>query len=322
MTAAGNHSASFDIVSLGEPLYELSRATDGASWRSGFGGDTSNMAIAAARVGARTAYVTAIGDDTFGHEFLDLWRREAVDTRGVQVRTDAHTGVYFITYDGKGHHFSYLRAGSAASRMRPEGLPLDLIRSAKALHVSGISLAISADAADACFTAMRAAKAAGRIVQFDTNLRMRLWPLDRARAVIHAAAALADICRPGLDDAQHLTGLQDADAIADAYLKMGPKIVALTLGADGVLIATPERHERLSALPCKPVDATGAGDAFDGAFLAEYLRTSDAFQSGRFANAAAALSTEGFGAVGPLPRRADIEQAMAERSVRQKGAVS
>ena len=322
MTAAGKSNASFDIVSMGEPLYELSRAADGASWRSGFGGDTSNMAIAAARAGARTAYVTAVGDDTFGQEFLDLWRREGIDTSGVRLRTDAHTGVYFITYDGQGHHFSYLRAGSAASRMGPQDLPLDLIGSAKALHVSGISLAISADAADACFAAMRTAKEAGRIVQFDTNLRMRLWPLDRARAVIHAAVALADICRPGLDDARHLTGLRDADAIADAYLKMGPKIVALTLGADGVLIATPERRERLSALPCKPVDATGAGDAFDGAFLAEYLRTGDPFVAGRFANAAAALSTEGYGAVGPLPRRADIEQAMAERTVRQKGAVS
>jgi 2-dehydro-3-deoxygluconokinase len=327
MTAAGIHNArldivSLDIVSIGEPLYELSRAADGATWRSGFGGDTSNMVIAAARAGARTAYVTGVGDDTFGREFLDLWQREGVDTRGVQVRADAHTGVYFITYDGQGHHFSYLRAGSAASRMKPEHLPLDLFRSAKALHVSGISLAISADAADACFAAMRAACDADRVVQLDTNLRLRLWPLDRARAVIHAGVALADICRPGLDDARQLTGLQDADAIADAYLAMGPKIVALTLGADGVLIATPDRRERLAPFVCTPIDATGAGDAFDGAFLAEYLRCGDPFQAGRFANAAAALSTEGYGAVGPLPRRADIERAMADRAVRRKGAVS
>ena len=322
MTAAGISNASIDIVSLGEPLYELSRAADGATWRSGFGGDTSNMAIAAARAGARTAYVTAVGDDTFGHEFLDLWRREAIDTSGVGVRTDAHTGVYFITYDGTGHHFSYLRAGSAASRMGPEVLPLDLIRSAKALHISGISLAISPNAGDACFAAIRAARAAGRLVQIDTNLRLRLWPLDRARAIIHAALAFADICRPGLDDAQQLTGLQDADAITDAYLAMGPGIVALTLGAEGALIATADRRERLAAVACNFVDATGAGDAFDGAFLAEYLRTRDPFRAGRFANTAAALSTEGYGAVGPLPRRADIERAMAERPLCRQGAAS
>ncbi len=327
MTAAGKSSvcppsASIDIVSMGEPLYELSRAADGASWRSGFGGDTSNMAIAAARCGARTAYVTGVGDDIFGREFLNLWQREGVGTHGVKVRADAHTGVYFITYDGQGHHFSYLRAGSAASRMGPEHLPLEFICSAKALHLSGISLAISAEAADACFAAMRAAKDAGRLVQFDTNLRLRLWPLDRARAVIHAAVAMSDICRPGLDDAQQLTGLQGADAIVDAYLAMGPKIVALTLGAEGVVIATPDRRERLAPFPCNPVDATGAGDAFDGAFLAEYLRTGDPFLAGRFANAAAALSTEGYGAVGPLAHRQAIERAMAERTTRRQGAVS
>jgi 2-dehydro-3-deoxygluconokinase len=151
------------------------------------------------------------------------------------------------------------------------------------------------------------------LVQIDTNLRLRLWPLDRARAVIHAAVGLADICRPGLDDARQLTGLDDADAIADVYLGIGVGVVALTLGADGALIATADHRQRLAPVRCKPVDATAAGDAFDGAFLAEYLRTKDPFQAGRFANAAAALSTEGHGAVGPLARRADIEMALRER---------
>ena len=311
-----------DIVSMGEPLYELSRAADGLSWRSGYGGDTSNMAIAAARSGARVAYVTAVGEDAFGREFLDLWRREGVDTAGVAVRRDGHTGVYFITYDGSGHHFSYLRAGSAASRMGTDDVPLDLIRSAKALHVSGISLAISTSSCDACFAAIRAAREAGNLVQIDTNLRLRLWPLDRARAIIHAAAALADICRPGLDDARQLTGLDDADAIADVYLALGAPVVALTLGEAGALIATPERRERIGAAPCKLVDATGAGDAFDGAFLDEYLRTRDPFRAGRYANAAAALSTEGYGAVSPLPRRSDIERALVERDPGKKGGAA
>ena len=314
--------AAIDIVSMGEPLYELSRAADGATWRSGFGGDTSNVAIAAARAGARTAYLTAVGGDAFGREFLDLWQREGIDTSGVQVRKEAHTGVYFITYDSGGHHFSYLRSGSAASRLRPEDLPIDLICSARALHVSGISLAISSDACDACFAAIRTARDAGRIVQVDTNLRLALWPLDRARAVIHAAVTLADICRPGIDDARQLTGLEQADAIADAYLAMGPKIVALTLGAEGALIATRDRRERFAPFPCTPVDATGAGDAFDGAFLAEYLRTRDPFAAGRLANAAAALATEGYGAVGPLPHRSDIERALSERCKSPRGAVS
>ena len=120
----------------------------------------------------------------------------------------------------------------------------------------------------------------------------------------------ADILRPGIDDARHLTGLTDPDAIVDFYLRMGPKIVALTLGEDGALIATAERRELLQPITVRAVDATGAGDVFDGAFLAEYLRTGDPFAAGRYANVAAALSTTGYGAVAPMPRRPEVEAAL------------
>src|SRR5262245_62615450 len=99
----------------------------------GFGGDTSNAAIAAARQNAAVAYVTRIGDDEFGRQFLALWRAEGLDVSGVAIDHDAHTGVYFIRHGPQGHVFSYLRAGSAASRMRPEQLPLELICAANFL---------------------------------------------------------------------------------------------------------------------------------------------------------------------------------------------
>ncbi|HZP20353.1 MAG TPA: sugar kinase [Bauldia sp.] len=302
--------ASFDIVAVGEPLFELNQPPGEKIFRPGFGGDTSNCAIAAARQGARVAYVTAIGADQFGDSFMELWRAEGVDTSAVKKSQTAHTGLYFITHGPSGHVFSYMRAGSAASRITPDDVPADLVRNARVLHASGISQAISSSAADAVFSAMRQARAAGVLVSYDTNLRLRLWPLDRARAVIHAAAELADILRPGLDDAIHLTGLADPDLIVDYYLRLGPKIVALTLGDAGAVVATKERRERLAPVPVKLVDATGAGDVFDGAFLAEYLRTGDPFAAGRYANVAAALSTEGYGAVAPMPHRAAVEWAM------------
>jgi 2-dehydro-3-deoxygluconokinase len=299
-----------DIIAIGEPLFELNQAKGDSVFRPGHGGDTSNCAIAAARQGARVAYVTAIGGDQFGESFMNLWATEGVETSAVKRSQSAHTGLYFVTHGPEGHVFSYLRAGSAASRMTPDDVPADLVKGAKVLHASGISQAISSSAADAVFTAMRHARAAGVTISYDTNLRLRLWPLDRARAVIHAAAGLADILRPGLDDAIHLTGIADPDRIIDFYLDLGPKIVALTLGAEGAVIATPDRRERLAPVPVKLVDATGAGDMFDGAFLAEYLRTGDPFAAGRYANVAAALSTEGYGAVAPMPRRAEVEAAM------------
>ncbi len=301
----------FDIVSIGEPLFELNQAKGESVFRPGHGGDTSNCAIAAARQGAKVAYVTAVGADQFGDSFVQLWKDEGVDTSAVRRSPVAHTGIYFISHGPDGHVFSYMRAGSAASRMTPDDVPAEMVKSARVLHASGISLAISSSAADTVFSAMRTARAAGTLVSFDTNLRLRLWSLDRARAIIHAAAELADIIRPGVDDATHLTGHVDPDKIVDFYLELGAKVVALTLGADGAVIATPEKRERLSPISVKAVDATGAGDMFDGAFLAEYLATGDAFRSARYANVAAGLSTEGYGAVAPMPRRAQVEAAMA-----------
>lgn len=299
-----------EIVFIGEPLFELNQPRGETIFRPGFGGDTSNAAVAAARQGARVAYLTAVGADPFGENFMELWAEEGVDTSAVVHSQIAHTGLYFVRHGPDGHVFSYLRAGSAASRMTPQDIPPGFIESAKILHASGISQAISSSAADTVFGAMRAARAADVAVSYDTNLRLRLWPLDRARAVIHAAVALADIVLPSIDDAMHLTGLADPDRIVEFYLDLGPKVVALTLGARGALVATNDRRERIAPHPAKVVDATGAGDAFDGAFLAEFLRVGDPFAAARYANVAAALSTEGYGAVAPIPRRSAVEAEM------------
>jgi len=302
-----------DIVCIGEPLFELNQAKGSEAFLPGHGGDTSNCAIAAARQGASVGYVTAVGDDTFGHSFLDLWKREGVDTRAVKLDRAAPTGIYFVTHGPSGHVFSYRRAGSAASRMTQEELSLDYVRGAKVVHTSGISQAISSQAADVVFAALRAAREAGKIVSYDTNLRLRLWPIDRARAVIHASAALADILKTSSDDAAELTGETDPNKIADFYLGLGPKIVIVTMGAEGALVATPEKRMVIPAIPVKPVDATGAGDTFDGSFLTEYLRSGDVFAAARYANAAAGLATEGYGAVAPMPTRSAVEAALAGR---------
>jgi 2-dehydro-3-deoxygluconokinase len=302
-----------DIISIGEPLFELNQGRGESVFRPGHGGDTSNMAIAAARQGANVGYVTAVGADQFGESFMALWKAEGVDANAVKKSPIAHTGLYFVTHGDGGHVFSYMRAGSAASRVTVQDMPMAAIEAAKVVHASGISQAISSSAADAVFAAFRAARAANVTVSYDTNLRLRLWPLDRARAVIHAAAGLADILKTSIEDGRQLAGIEDADAIADFYLGLGAKIVTLTLGADGAIVATKDKRERIAPRPAKLVDATGAGDTFAGAFLAEYLRTNDPFASGRYANVAAALATEGYGAVAPMPRRAAVEAAIGGR---------
>jgi 2-dehydro-3-deoxygluconokinase len=260
------------------------------------------MIIAAARTGARTAYVTRLGEDEFGRMFLVLWQAEGVDAGGVGIDPQAHTAVYFVTHGPQGHVFSYLRAGSAASRMRPADLPLDLVREARFVHASGISMAISASACDAVLAAFEAARAAGARVSLDSNLRLKLWPLARARAVIGAAAAVADHFFPSIEDARALSGLEQPDAIVDWAHRLGARTVYLKLGAEGVIVSDGARRERIAGLKVKAVDATGAGDCFCGATLARLAAGDSFIDAGRYANAAAALATTGFGAVAPLPR--------------------
>lgn len=303
----------FDIVALGEAMIEFNeaRATDSRTWLQGFGGDTSNAAIAAARLGVRTAYVTRVGNDAFGRRLLELWRDEGVATDGVAFDDDAPTGVYFVSHGPQGHEFSYLRAGSAASRMTPASLPRDLLGRTRVLHLSAISQAISASACDACFAAIDIARNAGARIAYDTNLRLRLWPLARARSVIFETLRVADWALPGLDDAMHLFGDDDPLRIVDACHALGCRVVVLKLGRDGCLVSDGETRMRIDGVRVQSVDATGAGDCFDGAFLARMVKGDDANRAARYANAAAALKTIGYGAVAPLPRTVDVERFIA-----------
>ncbi|MCW6508673.1 sugar kinase [Hyphomicrobiales bacterium BP6-180914] len=284
---------------------------EGSVMRLGYGGDVSNVAIAAARQGLSAGMIGAVGDDAFGGKLQALWDREGVDRRHVLRPGGSRTGLYFITYEAAGHVFSYARDGSAASRYTPADLPTADIAAARLFHASAISQGIGLGPCDATFEAIHLAREKGVSISYDTNLRLKLWPLDRARAIIHATAALADILRPGLDDARLLTGRQTPDAIADFYLGLGPRIVVLTLGSEGCLVATPARREVIPCLPVAFVDASGAGDTFTGAFLAEYARTGDEFASARYANVAAALKTRGIGAIEPIPRRAEVEAVLS-----------
>jgi 2-dehydro-3-deoxygluconokinase len=244
--------------------------------------------------------LTALGEDGPGESFMQLWAQEGVDTAHVIRNPAAPTGIYFVTHDARGHHFSFYRTGSAASLYRPEDVPEAAIRGAKYLHLSGISQAISTSACDAAFRAMEMARAADTRISYDTNLRLRLWPAARAAAVIHAAIAMADIALPSLEDAMALTGLQKPDDICDFYLRLAP-LVVLKCGAEGAILATREARHRLPAHKVAAVDATGAGDCFAGNFLARLLAGDAPLDAARYANAAAALSTTGFGAVAPLP---------------------
>ena len=282
-------SNSPDIVSLGEPLIEFNRPkdSDGRTWLQGFGGDSQNVAIAAARQGASAGYLTSVGQDWMGDAFLELWKSEGVDA---SRHPTAPTGVSFVTHSAAGHKFDYLRKNSAASLMTPETLAADYIAGAKFFHLSAIGQAISESARQTCDAAISAARTAGVKISYDTNLRLRLWDLALARQVIDATIARCDLALPSLDDSQQLTGLQEPDAIADYYLKLGAPLVALKMGAVGALIATAQGRIRLPAHRVEALDATGAGDIYATAFFIRFSQTQDPWEAARFATRIGAIS--------------------------------
>ena len=308
-----------DVVALGEPLLEFNATTPGTlqqvrAYEVGYGGDTSNFIVAAARMGASTGYLTRLGDDDFGRIFLDLWQAEGVDTSKVILDPLHPTGIYFISRTGKVHSFTYYRTHSAASFLAPQDIPQEYISAARVLHTSGISQAISNSACDAVFHAVDIARRAGVRVSYDPNVRLKLWSPGRARSIIIETIRQADFIFPSLEDARFITGYEQPEKMAEFFLELGPQVVALKLGDQGALLATQDGFLRIPPYRVELFDATGAGDTFAGAFIAAWLRGCDYADCARFANTAAALSTQGKGAVNPIPPFAAVEAALASES--------
>ncbi|UNS95343.1 sugar kinase [Streptomyces tubbatahanensis] len=304
------------VLALGEPLLEFNASSEGplthaADFQVGYGGDTSNMAIAARRSGARAGYLTRVGDDAFGRRLLDLWQAEGVDTAGVTQEAGGRTGIYFVSRHGRGAHtFAYYRDGSPASRLSPSDVPASAVAAADLLHVSGITQAISSSACDAAFHAVATARRYGTLVSYDPNHRPALWSPDRARGIVMRTVELADLVLPSLEEGRTLTGESDPERVLDAFARRGPSLVVLKMGEAGVLVAE-TAHGRTTHVPAHPVravDATGAGDTFDGAFAARLLAGATPLEAARYAVIAAALTTTGFGAVDPIPHRGTVAE--------------
>ena len=305
-----NDDKRWDVVAMGEGLVEFNqRGSDAREYRLGHGGDTSNCVIAASRLGARCAYITQVGDDRFGTELLELWRRENVALDGVRVLAGGVTGLYFVDHGPQGHRFSYRRAGSAASLLRAEDVSQPLVAQARWLLVSGISPAISASARAGVKDAVQFARSHGTKVSYDLNFRPALASVEAARAMAAEVLPNCDLFFPSVDEIAMLTGVGEANDILRWSHEQGARAAVLKLGAQGCLVSEGGVITAVPGVPAKPVDATGAGDCFAGACLSRLAKGESLVEAARFANRAAAFSTQGFGAVEPLPRLADLAPA-------------
>ena len=242
----------------------------------GYGGDTLNTAIHLARTGHDVAYLTAIGTDPFSNDLVDEeWHGEGLDTSLVLRHPTRGPGLYAITTDGKGERsFTYWRDTSAARQMFAlPGIKAALVAAEQAdlIVYSLITLAIlPPEARDQLFALCRRIRARGSKVAFDGNYRHRLWTsMEEARAARDQAIACADIGLPTLEDERLLTSERNADAVAKHWRALGCAETITKVGAegarlpDGTILPPPE--------VLQPIDTSGAGDAFNGGYLASRM---------------------------------------------------
>lgn len=265
----------FHIACIGEPLAEIAQGSD--QLNVAFGGDTLNTAIYCARATAnadvKVHYVTALGEDALSAAALDLMEQENIGTAFVTRDPNRQIGIYSIQNDASGErHFHYWRETSAARFLfdTDTSAHFDAINTADLVYISGITLAImSPTARDRLWNALADKQKTGLQVAFDSNYRPALWDsIETARNEVSRFWQLADIVLPTIDDEIALFGDAPKPEIVARILGDQQKRGALKCGADGpyAIPATSDHTEYKQA--AKVVDTTGAGDSFNGAYLA------------------------------------------------------
>ena len=293
------------IAAVGECMIELS-ASDGAEWRMGHAGDTFNTlwALHALLPDYAADYVTAFGDDPFSRQQIEFMRGNGIGTAASPIIPGARPGLYAITLDGAERSFTYWRTDSAARQLasQPETLARSLA-DRRLVYFSGITLAILDDAGrQILLDALRGARSAGATIAFDPNYRPRLWPSpDDARRAIERALGVTDIALPTFPDEQALFADTSPDATVGRIRDAGVGEIVVKNGADDAYVHDGGSTPRVPAVTVDDaVDTTGAGDSFNGGYLAARLSGLDAETSAARAHRVAAAVVRVRGALAPF----------------------
>lgn len=292
------------VASIGECMLELSGQT-GPNWRMGFAGDTFNTLWALHALSAErpATYVSAFGDDPFSQGQIDFLGQNGIGIGSSPVIAGARPGLYAITLTGAERSFTYWRSDAAARQLASDPAALSKNLENQALvYFSGITLAILDEAARAALLAAVAkARSAGSLVAFDPNYRPRLWRnREEAQAAIVAALAVTDIALPTFPDEQMLFG----DATPQATAQRLGQIVGEVVVKNGEAPALIAQRETLRDVPAihvvAPADTTGAGDSFNGGYLAARLAGHGPLEAARRAHRVAAAVVQVRGALAPF----------------------
>jgi 2-dehydro-3-deoxygluconokinase len=296
------------VACVGECMIELSPAGD-RTLRLAYAGDVCNTAVALARLarGSDVAvqFVTRLGDERHSEAMLTEWRAEGIDTSLVDRLPGRVPGLYLIELDDRGERsFSYYRSEAPARELLADDEHAATLRAglegASWIFLSAVTLSLlSASAHERMLALLDHLRAGGTRVALDTNYRPRGWPdAGTARRRIGEALGRCDLALPTLDDERVLFGDRDLAACLDRLRGLGVPEVAVKLGADGACVAWAGESEHVHAVAdVEIVDSTGAGDAFDAAYLHARLTGSDAPSAAAAGNALAAATLGHRGAI-------------------------
>ncbi len=283
------------FLSIGECMVELSQAGDGLL-RKGFAGDTLNTAwYARACLPAEWSvdYFTALGDDPLSAEMLAFIGEAGIETGNIARIKGGTPGLYLINLKDGERTFSYWRSTSAARQLATDADHLrGTIEAADLIYFSGITLAILATphAVDTFLSELRRAKASGKQVVFDPNIRPRLWADKQTMLnTISDGARAATLVMPSFDDEAGNFGDADVEATIARYRGLGVANVVVKDGAKGATLDFEGQRSHAPAVQAvSVVDTTSAGDSFNGAFLSRLVTGSTPQDAAIFAAKAAA----------------------------------
>lgn len=308
-----------DITAIGEILIDLTQSglTEQGIPRfdANPGGAPANLAVAASRLGAKTAFIGRVGKDAYGDFLRRTLAENSVDVSGMSVDNAQHTTLAIVSLDEKGERsFSFYRDPSADVNLRFEDVPATLLENTRILHFGSVSLTAE-PSRSATLQAARAAKENGACISYDPNYRASLWS-DEKTAIrqMLEPLPLVDILKVSDEELPLLTGLTDPERGSARLAEKGPKLILVTLGANGAFYRLGGKIGHVPGVKVKVGDTNGAGDTFFGALLSQLVKRSrleDIAQDElenmiAFANSAAAITTSRHGAIPAMPTLSEM----------------
>ncbi len=293
-----------DLAFSARRLPIVGETITGSGFAMGPGGKGANQAVASARGGAKTVFISRLGKDDFGEMALSTWAREGIVTRVSQSESEP-TGAAFIFVNDQTGDNAVIVVPGAAAKITAQTVQdnAQIIEGAK-VFVTQLEQPV-----EAALRGLQLARAAGAVTVFNPA------PAEEFPAEIYA---LSDYITPNETEAAALTGIEvtnvkDAKRAGDALLDMGVGTALITLGEAGALFHNRQTSEMIPAISVtKVVDTTGAGDAFNGNFAAALARGEDPLQAVRFANAAAGISVTRPGTAPAMPTLEETSDRLAK----------